>query len=103
VAFIVRWTEVVAQRTGNEGSVKGESPAGHEVGNNIAMVRSPCELEWGKREKEGTGFARHRGARATHRREKNAWGGGVWCGNGSENRELTSVLGKEGRTVQGAR
>jgi hypothetical protein len=55
VAFIDRWTEVVAQRTENGGGVEGRAPEGHEVGNNSAMVRSLCELEWGKGERTGWG------------------------------------------------
>jgi hypothetical protein len=31
----------------------GGSPVRHEVGNNITMVRSLCELEWGKGERKG--------------------------------------------------
>jgi hypothetical protein len=31
----------------------GESPVGHKVGNNVAMVRSLCELEWGKGKRRG--------------------------------------------------
>jgi hypothetical protein len=44
---------MVAQRTRNGGGVEGESPMGHEVGISIAMVRSLCELEWGKGERRG--------------------------------------------------
>jgi hypothetical protein len=32
------------------------SLVGHEVGNNIAMVRSLCELEWGKGERRGVRY-----------------------------------------------
>jgi hypothetical protein len=42
VAFIDWWTGVVAQRTENGDRVEGRAPVGHEVGNNIAMVRSLC-------------------------------------------------------------
>jgi hypothetical protein len=28
----------------------------HEVGNSIAMVRSLCELEWGKRKRRGVRY-----------------------------------------------
>jgi hypothetical protein len=47
-AFIAWWTEVVVQRTVSGDDVE-ESPVGHKVGNIITMVRSLCELEWGKR------------------------------------------------------
>jgi hypothetical protein len=56
VTFIAWWMEVVVQCTGSGGGVE-ESPVGHKVGNNVAMVRSLCELEWGKREKEGSGLS----------------------------------------------
>jgi hypothetical protein len=39
----------------------GGSPVGHEVGNNIAMVCSLCELEWGKKRKGEDEVARQRG------------------------------------------
>jgi hypothetical protein len=38
---------------------------GHKVGRASAMVRSLCELEWGKRRKEGMGFDWQGGVRAT--------------------------------------
>jgi hypothetical protein len=59
----------------------GGSPAGHEVVNNIAKMRSPARLSGGKKEKEGTRFARQRGVRATHRREKKREG--EWPGTGT--------------------
>jgi hypothetical protein len=33
-----------------------ESLVGHKVENNVAMVRSLCELEWGKRERRGVRY-----------------------------------------------
>jgi hypothetical protein len=49
-----------------------------KVGNSIAMVRSLCELEWGKRKRRGSG-----------------------TGTRVKNREPTRASGKEGRTVLG--
>jgi hypothetical protein len=82
VAFIDWWTEVVAQRTENGGGVEGRAPVGHEVGNNSAKVRSLCELEWGKRRKEGTGFARQGGVRVMCLPEKEREEGGSGTGRG---------------------
>jgi hypothetical protein len=58
------------------------------------MVRSLCELEWGKRRKEGMGFDWQGGVRATGPQRKRKRG--VWYGNESENREPTRVPGSEG-------
>jgi hypothetical protein len=46
--FIAWWAEVVVQCARSGGGME-ESPVGHKVGNIVAMVRSLCELEWGKR------------------------------------------------------
>jgi hypothetical protein len=67
---------------------------GHKMGRASAMVRSLCELEWGKRRKEGMGFDRQGGVRATvpKRKEKR----GVRYGDEGKNREPTRVPGSEG-------
>jgi hypothetical protein len=96
VALIAWWTEVVVQRTGSGGGVE-ESTVSHKVANIVAMVRSLCELEWGKR--RGWGSLGKEACKQRANKKKNERG--VRYGNESENREPTSVLGKEGRTVQG--
>jgi hypothetical protein len=58
----------------------GGLPLEHEVGNNIAMVRSLCELGWGKRKGRGSD-----------------------TGTRAKNQEPMRAPGKEGRTVLGAR
>jgi hypothetical protein len=52
----------------------------------------------GQRRKEGTGFARPGGVRATGPQRKRKRG--VWYRNESENREPTRVPGSEGRTMR---
>jgi hypothetical protein len=47
------WTEVVMQCTGSGGD--GNHWGGHKVGRASAIVRSLCELEWGKGERRGWG------------------------------------------------
>jgi hypothetical protein len=66
------------------------------------MVRSLRELEWGKGERTGWGSL-GKEACERHTSEKGNERGGVRYGDEGENREPTSVSGKEGRTVQGAR
>jgi hypothetical protein len=74
---------------------------GHEVGNNIAMVCSLRELEWGKGEMRGWDSCN----KEMH--ERRCWQEkkreGVRYGDEGKNRELTSVPGKEGHTMQGGK
>jgi hypothetical protein len=51
-----------------------ESLVDHEVGLASSMVRSLCELEWGKGERIGAGFARRGGGRATVPKRREGWG-----------------------------
>jgi hypothetical protein len=78
---------------------RGESLGkGHEVGRALAMVRSLCELEWGKGERRGRGSLDQ--AACEQRGPKGKERGGVWYRNESENREPTRVPGSEGRTMR---
>jgi hypothetical protein len=76
------------------------APVGHEVGNNSAMVRSLCKLEWGKKKRRGRGSLSKETCER-HTSEKGNEREGVRYGDEGENREPTSVPGKEGRIVQG--
>jgi hypothetical protein len=95
MAFIAWWTEMVAQRTENGGGTEGESLMGHEVGNNIAMVRSLCELEWGKREKRGWGSLAKEACERHAYRKKNEREG-VRYGNESEDSRADKRAGERG-------
>jgi hypothetical protein len=75
-----------------------ESLGGHKVGRASAMVRSLCELEWGKGERRGCGSLDQ--AACEQRGPKGKERGGVRYGDESENREPTRVPGSEGRTVR---
>jgi hypothetical protein len=81
----------------------GGSPVGHKVGNNIAKVRSPCELEWGKRRKDGMGFARQGGVRATHQREEKRERVGVRYRDEGENESRQRCRGKRGVQCKGGK
>jgi hypothetical protein len=74
----------------------GGSPVGHEVGNNIAMVCSLRELEWGKKRKgeDKVRSAKRRVSDTPTRKETREGGSGT--GTRAKNREPTSVPGKEG-------
>jgi hypothetical protein len=76
----------------------GGSPVGHEVGNNIAMVRSQARLSGEKGEGQDRVRSTRRRANDVPTRNER---GGVRYGNEGEKREPTSAPGKEGRTVQG--
>lgn len=62
------------------------------------MVRSLCELEWGKGERRGWGSLDQ--AACEQRGPKGKERGGARYGDESENREPTRVPGSEGRTVR---
>jgi hypothetical protein len=97
--FIAWWTEVAVQCTGSGGDVE-ESPVGHKVGNNITMVRSLCELEWGKRRREGMELARRGGVRATVPTRKETRGGSG-TGTRAKNESRQGCQGKRGVQCKG--
>jgi hypothetical protein len=67
------------------------------VGRASAMVRSLCELEWGKGERRRwVHLARRRASNGALKKRKE----GVWYGDEGENRESTWVPRSEGRTVR---
>jgi hypothetical protein len=76
-----------------------ESPVGHKVVGASAMVRSLCELEWEKGERRGRGSLGKEacGRRAYKKRKERE---GVRYRNEGENREPTSMPGKEGCTEE---
>jgi hypothetical protein len=73
---------------------------GHEVGNNIAKVCSLCELGWGKKRKDGTGFARQGGVQTTCLQE-NEGAGGAGTGTRAKNESRQVRRGKRGVQCKG--
>jgi hypothetical protein len=69
-AFIAGWDGVVVMQRIRKERGRRESPVDHEVGRASAMALSQRELEWGKKGKEGMGFARRGGVRATASKRK---------------------------------